>query len=166
MTSRPANGRYELTRGFDADYIPATPGFPGPTRRLPVVADRVSGFDGINPRDTPRDWFEPETREWHVDLRHCQLEKTSYNALLAAARAKYGEPSRVILYACQDTLFEQMPEFTYNGFVRQGAGQVPGTPQFKLVQEKPCQWKCGTPRVLTLEEKAAFIKSKAMEEQD
>lgn len=163
MTSRPATGRYELTRGFDEDYIPSTPGFPGPTRRLPFVADRVSGFNGINPREGWRVTFDRETKVLTIDARRNTVEASEYNAVLADTR-KHGEVCQVILLVCQDTLQEQgMAEFIRNGFETEGYND---NLQFRFIQKTPRQWKTSTPQALTLEEKAARIKERAMKEKE
>jgi len=160
---RPANGRFELTRAYSEDFVPATPGFPGPTRRPTVVPDRVAQFGGINPREGWRVSFDRQTKVLTLDARRNQVVACEYNTLLAQTR-KSDEVRQVILLVCQDTLMEQgMAEFTHNGF--EAEGYIDNL-QFCFVQKEPRPWKASTPQALTLEERAARIKERAMKERE
>lgn len=166
--SRLGLGTVFLNRGFDEDFIPAIGKGNGLTNetwadgRMPPVV-----IAEANPRlGWGEPYFDNSTRALFIDCHRCRVEAKEYNELLARVRAQVGEPSRVVLYVCQDTLNEQFPEFVWNGFERDGDGQVRGTPQFRLVQRRPRQWETRKPKKLTPEERAARIKEQAMKERD
>ena len=165
MSSRPANGRFLLDQPYNnnADFIPATPGFPGPTK-VSQVTSRFLDFKGINPNEGWQPSFDRDTKTLLIDARRNTVDAGEFNALLAQMRAEHDGVNRVVLLVSQGTLIEQgMAEFTHNGFEPEG---YVASGQFRLVQRKPHQWETRKPKKLTVEEQAARIKERAMKERD
>lgn len=82
--SRPANGRFELTRGFNEDFIPASAGFPGPTRTSLPAAPKERRTTKVTST------FNAETGELVIRLGFCspEVERTVLNRLIGDAKPK------------------------------------------------------------------------------
>jgi len=127
-----ANGRYELTRGFDADFIPASPG-PGPTR---VMSRPVEQPESRPHRVTSR--YDAETQEVIINLQYAEpeREKAAINEAVKFAR-RQGPLRRIVLIIASE-VFAQPESFHFckrNGFIR-CEGREMGVSGGMLVLEK------------------------------
>jgi len=133
MTSRPCNGRYELTMAYDGDYIPASVGFPGPTRvASKTTPEVVSRSVAVTSR------YDAEAQEVTIDLHHAEpeREKAAINEAVKFAR-RQGPLRRIVLIIASE-VFAQPESFHFcrrNGFVR-AEGREMGMSGGMLVLEK------------------------------
>lgn len=112
-TPRPCDGRFILDRGFDPDYIPASPGW-RPTRvaSTPEIQSRPVAV-------TSR--YEAESQEVIINLQYAEVEreKAAINEAIKFAR-RQGPLRRVVLVIASE-VFGQPESYHFckrNSFVR------------------------------------------------
>jgi hypothetical protein len=132
MTSRPANGRYELTRGFDEDFIPASAG-PGPTR---VASRSVEQPETRKHRVTSR--FNTESGELLIDLGWCEPDRERQSINSAIRFAKRQGTLRLITVSIAAECFGQIESYIWakrNSFVR-NEGREAGAGGFIVLERR------------------------------
>jgi hypothetical protein len=114
MSSRPANGRFELGHAYNEDFIPAGPG-PRPTRVASVVPDTVSRSVKVTSR------YDKEKQEVVVNLHYASPENEKPAINDAVTFAKRQGPLRRIVLVIAAEVFATPAAYHFcrhNGFER------------------------------------------------